>query len=393
MQTLSPARRAIWLEAPLLVLLSIPFQACGEETTGIASGGPFPIDSNPAPADSVPAPGSDSVPPAPPDSTTPPPPDSTVPPPSDSTTSPPPDSTTPPPSDSTTPPPPDSTIPPPPPWAHCTFPGGSSGTPDHVGIAFGPTHVPPPQLGGPFTGTQITATHSACLLADLERARRANARVFISFTGNAQYNRDDDGFSLAKWKQRVDRFLDVDLTPYIADGTILGHLLMDEPNDPREWNGKRVSLADIEAMAEYSKEVWPSMSTYIRTFPEYLKGGRFPHLDALWFQYLDRWAPLDQFIAKHFDEVKPFGLKVVSGLNVLNGGSESSGIPGRRQGKHAMSADELRSWGRKLLAQPNLCAFLLWEYDEAYLARPDIKAAIDDLAALARSYPTDDCSR
>ena len=58
-----------------------------------------------------------------------------------------------------------------------------------------------------------------------------------------------------------------------------------------------------------------------------------------------------------------------------------------------MSADELRSWGGRLLAQPNLCVFLLWEYDEAYLARPDIKAAIDDLAAIARSYPSRKCGR
>lgn len=365
MQILSPARRPIWLEACLLLLLTSAFQACGEDR--ITSETQFPVDSSPAPVDSVPPPGSDSVTP-PPDSTTPPPPDSTIPPPPDS-------------------------IPPPPPWANCPFPGGSSSVPQHVGLAFGPTHVPPREFGGPFTGTQITATSSACLLRDLEMARRASARVFISFTGNPQYNRDEGGFSFEKWTQRVDRFRNVDLTPYIADGTILGHLLMDEPNDPHEWNGKTVSLADIEGMAEYSKEVWPSMSTYIRAFPEYLKGGHFPHLDAIWFQYLDRWAPLDGFIAKHFGDVEEFGFKVVTGLNVLNGGSKSSGIPGRRQGKNAMSADELRSWGGKLLAQPNLCAFLLWEYDEEYLSRPDIKAAIDDLAATARSQPSKACGK
>ena len=265
--------------------------------------------------------------------------------------------------------------------------------PQHVGLTFGPTHVPPEEFGEPFSGTQITATSSACLLHDLEKARRANARVFVSFTGSSRHNRDEDGFSLANWKARVDRFRDIDLTPYIEDGTILGHLLMDEPNDPHEWNGHQVSPADIADMAKYSKEVWPTMSTYVRTFPEYLGGGAFPHLDAIWFQYLDRWAPLDAFIDKHFEGARALGLKVITGLNVINGGSESSGIPGRREGKFAMSADELRSWGGRLLAQPNLCAFLMWEYDEAYLSRPDIKAAMDDLAATARSYPANDCSK
>ena len=58
-----------------------------------------------------------------------------------------------------------------------------------------------------------------------------------------------------------------------------------------------------------------------------------------------------------------------------------------------MSADELRSWGGRLLEQPNLCAFLVWEWDEEYLARADIKAAMEDLAAKARAYPTNNCSR
>ncbi|HEU4954392.1 MAG TPA: hypothetical protein VFT28_07470 [Gemmatimonadales bacterium] len=365
MPTTSRARRAIRLRASLPMLLAISLHACSDGSPGNPSESSAPLDSTPAPADPAPPPATDSLPP-------------------------PPDTTTPPPPDSAPPPPPDSSAPPP--YSRCTFPGGASSTPHHVGIAFGPTHVPPAKFGS-FTGTQITATHSACLLADLEKARRASARVFISFTGNSQWNRDENGFSLTKWKQRVDRFRDVDLTPYIADGTILGHLVLDEPNDPHEWNGNTVSLADIEEMARYSKEVWPTMTTFVRAFPDYLKGGRFPHLDALWFQYLDRWAPLDQFIAKHFKEAESLGLKVVTGLNVINGGSKSSGIPGRRRGKNAMSADEVRAWGGALLGQSNLCAFLLWEYDEAYLARPDIAPALEDLAAKARSYPTGDCRR
>ena len=84
---------------------------------------------------------------------------------------------------------------------------------------------------------------------------------------------------------------------------------------------------------------------YVRAFPEYLEGGQFPHLDAIWFQYLDRWAPLDEFIAKHFKDAEPLGLKIVTGLNAINGGSKSSGIPGKRQGKNAMSADELQVVG------------------------------------------------
>jgi hypothetical protein len=154
-----------------------------------------------------------------------------------------------------------------------------------------------------------------------------------------------------------------------------------------------VSQAEIEEMAKYSKEIWPTMVTYIRVFPEYLLGGQYPHLDALWFQYLDRWAPLDGFIQKHFADVRKLGLKIIPGLNVINGGTATSGIPGRKPGKYGMSAAEIREWGGALLAQPDLCAFLLWEYDENYFARPDIKAAVQELADKARSFPTRSCAR
>lgn len=364
MQALSRARQALWLGGSLLVLLALPLSSCGDGDSLASSESPGPaVDSTP-----------------PPDSTTPPP---------DTTTPPPTDTTPPLPPDTTTPPPPDSTLQP----GECPPVTGSSPAPVHVGLALGPTHVPPGSFGDLYTGTQITALTSSCLLADLEKARRANVRVFISFTGNEQHNRDENGFSFTKWKSRVDRFRDADLTPYIEDGTILAHLLMDEPTDPNNWNGKIVTHQEINDMANYSKEVWPTMSTYIRTWPEYLIGGQFPNLDALWFHYLDRWGDLDAFLEKHLGDLRQVGLKVIGGLNVLNGGSDTSGIPGKGQGKHAMSADEVRTWGAKFFAEPNMCAFLLWEWDAEYLARPDIRAAVEELAAKARAYPKQSCAR
>jgi hypothetical protein len=316
-------------------------------------------------------------------------------PPPDTTTTPPPDTTTPLPPVDTTSPPPDTT-PPPQPSADCasTDPGG---TPVHVGLAIGPNHIPPAKFGSSlFTGTQITATTDSgrtCLMSDLAAARRANVRVFISFTGSEQHYRDANGFSVPMWKARVDRYRNLDLTPYIADGTIIAHLIMDEPADPGNWSGKVVALSDIEEIAAYSKQIWPTMPTMIRSWPEYLKGYEFKHLDAIWFHYLDRWAPLDGYIAEHYATARSLGLNIVGGLNVMNGGSSGSGIPGKHAGKNAMSADEIRSWGEKLLAEPGTCAFLFWEYNEAYLSRPDIKAAMQEIVDKAKSYPTRSCAK
>jgi hypothetical protein len=267
-------------------------------------------------------------------------------------------------------------------------------------LPFGPTHIPPERFGGTyggsFNGTQISAVldnGADCLIPYLEAARQAHMRVFINLTGNEQFLRDANGFSLTKWKTRVDRFRGDSIEPYIADGTILAHLLVDEPNDKGNWSGKTVPLPDIEEMARYSKEIWPDMATYIRTKPDFLIGYSYPDLDALWFHYLPRFGPIDQFITEWYGQAHALGLVVIGGLNILNGGDPSTGIPGKEPGRFAMSPDMIRSFGEKLLEQPGQCAFLLWEWQDALLARPDIKAAIDELGAKARAYPAASCHK
>jgi hypothetical protein len=368
------SRKSTWLRVSLLVLLVFGLGACDStgpspsvDTSVPPPGTPDPEGENP-----IPGPGPDSVP-VPPDSSGPsmPDPDS-LPPPPDSTPPPePPDSTP-------TPEPPDSTPPP------------EAPPPVHTGLPLGPAHVPTEHFAD-FSGTTITPGFPDSLLPELEAARRANLRVFVSFTGGGRHSRDSTGFNIDKWKERIDQFRRIDFTSYIADGTVLGHFLMDEPNDRRNWNGHQVSQADIAEMARYSKEAWPSMVTMIRAWPDYLEGHEYPHLDAIRIQYASRFGPIDAFIEAQVQGAKSLGVAMVGGLNVLNGGSGESGIPGTREGKSAMSADEIRVWGGKFLAEPYTCAFLMYYYDSAYLSRPDIRAAMSELSQKARGLPKKEC--
>jgi hypothetical protein len=298
------------------------------------------------------------------------------PPPVDTT---PPIDTTPPPID-TTPPPIDTTPP----------PIDSGPPPTHVGIGFGPT-ASPWELYGPIYSGSNQNGQPDNVLANLAAARRASARITISFTGNEQYNRDENGFSLAKWKQRVDRFRGMNFDSYIADGTLLGHLILDEPSDPGNWSGKIVPQADIEAMAKYSREIWPNLTVIIRAWPDYLEGGSYPNLDATWIQYHERFGDIENFISKRLHTAHDLGLTVVGGLNVINGGGPNSGMPSYSTGKRAMNATQLRNWGERMMKE-DICLFILWEYRESYFSRPDIQEAMEHLADVARGRPKRDCN-
>jgi hypothetical protein len=144
-------------------------------------------------------------------------------------------------------------------------------------------------------------------------------------------------------------------------------------------------------MARYSKEIWPTMATIIRAYPAYLQGHQFQYLDAAWAHFVNRLGPIDEFIAKNIPAAKAAGLAFVTGLNVLNGGSPESEIPGRRAGKFGMSPSEIRAWGGALLAQPDICGFIMWKYDSHYFSRPDIKAAFSELRQKAENHPKKDC--
>ncbi len=309
----------------------------------------------------------------------------------DSTPTPPPDTSG---TDTTVTPPVDSG-PPTPPDTSSNLPPYD---PTYTGIPFGPAQQPPETFDPNFNGTIWGLAGGENLIADLEMARRSNTRVLINFSGKETNIRDANGFNMSIWKARVDRYRHLDLQKYIDEGTIIGHFLMDEPSDPTNWNGDRVTPAEIDEMAQYSKEIWPAMPTIIRAYPDYLAAGgyQYKYLDAVRVHYLDRLGDVDEFIDRMTRGAAGLNLALVGGLNVLNGGSKTSGIPGAAEGKFAMNADELRSWGTKYLTQAPLCAFFLWEYDEhfvEYYQRPGIKEALADLKKLAESLPKKSCKR
>jgi hypothetical protein len=263
------------------------------------------------------------------------------------------------------------------------------------GITFGPQHLPEHMFSATYTGTVWLASPRT-ILAKLDAARRARAQVILNLSSTKGSQNPDGSFSLELWKKRVDRFKDLNFEPYIADGTLLGHYLMDEPHSANNWNGKPVPFADIEASGRYSKQLWPNMTTFVRAHPGFLEGApfRWAHVDAAWAQYTARRGDAKAYIENNVASARSLGLGLVVGLNVLTGSSKDGGTPGPRAGTWAMSASQIREWGSILAAEPYVCAVSLWKYakdDPSYFERPDIQAAVADVSRLATNRPRAGC--
>ena len=259
------------------------------------------------------------------------------------------------------------------------------------GIPFGVFHLPVEQYGTVYNGT-LSNIQPSDVLSSLEAARRSGTKVMLSMSGSeSNFQNSDGSFSLAMWKQRVDRFRGIDFSSYIQDGTLLGHFIMDEPHDRTNWGGTLVSLSDIDAMAKYSKGIWPTLTTIIRGKPDYLLGYQYKYLDATWAQYISSFGSAADYITQSVRDAKASGLALVVGLNQLNGGGSGGLVGFYSPDKNAMSAKELEAAGNALLANPYPCAFISWKFDQAYMDRADIKAAMGRLSDKARLHGTSSC--
>ena len=241
--------------------------------------------------------------------------------------------------------------------------------------------------GGPLDPSNI--------LKWLSGARAKNGRAVVKLSkGHDRYVTNSNGtFSLTKWKALVGAYRNIKLDPYIEDGTIVGHMLIDEPHRASKWGGKAISHATLEEMAKFSKQLWPRMPTLIRVVPSWLGQARFTYkyVDAGWTQYTAGKGDPKRWVESETAAAKREGLGLVIGLNVTDGGNGSSGIRGESRGKWAMSASELKSYGTAMLSSTHACAFVMRAHDDAYYGRSAIRQAMADLSAKARKHARTSC--
>jgi hypothetical protein len=266
-----------------------------------------------------------------------------------------------------------------PPDATVTF--ASSGV---TGIPFGPSALPVSLYGSIYTGSLINPVQPESLLSLLAAIRAAKGRVVLALSGGPlQYTNADGTFNFDLWKTRVARYGGIDFGSYISDGTVIGHYLIDQPNCSSCWGGQAIPQDMVEAMAQYSKSIWPGMTTIARAEATWLSGyaGQYVSLDAGWAQYVVRKGDVNTFLADNVAAAQSEGLGLVVGLNLLKGNADLS----------SLSASQVKSFGSVLLGSSYACAFISWQYDPTYFAQTDIKSALELLSKKAKRHAPTSC--
>ena len=252
------------------------------------------------------------------------------------------------------------------------------------GIPIGTFAQPTSEFGGVYNGA-LRNIGTNRIISELSAIRSRGGKIVLMMAGSQPHYLNRDGtFSLTKWKERVNRYRNINLGPFISDGTIIAHYLIDEPYDAHNFGGKAVPGGTLEEMARHSKSLWPSLKTVVRAEPYEIKwSGTYRALDAAWAQYLARKGNVNDYLQRNVSTAKQMGLGLVVGMNIVKGGTPNGTW---------MTADEVEKFGSALLNTDYACAFISWQYNSTKLNTSAMKSAMSALRRKAENRGSRSCS-
>lgn len=284
----------------------------------------------------------------------------------------------------------------------------------YSGLPYGPSglwHMHRLRWGPqPFTASQNFISADTLIL-QINAARNKRHRLMLAMTGGPSTRYTTNGqFDMTKWKNAMNTYnksaLKTAVAAAVADGTVIGNQMIDEP-ETRRW-GTVLTKPKIDQMAAHVKTIFPTLPVGLNHGPpgyQWRSWERYTKVDYVLYQY-NHFFTSGNVVAWRdavLAQARRDGVTPALSLNILNGGkqdrgdgkydcagSEQGGL-GTRYPNCAMSPDQLRNWGKALM--PYGCFMMMWQFDGAYMSKSANQVAFKDLAAVAASKPRRSCRR
>ena len=287
-----------------------------------------------------------------------------------------------------------------------------------LGIPFGPfglwdgTTLRPNAALFSFSQQSIGPT----LIVDrIAAARAAKVKLMLAMTGgHAPYLSTIDGvlqFDRDKWNARMQEFNTPEIRDAVAkgvaDGTIVGDVVMDEPNvsgggDGNTWGPPgTMTKARVDSLCGYVKQIFPTLPAGVQhRYDVFEPTKSYRVCDFLSTQYTERAGSVTTFR----DGALAMGARdhhaILFSLNILNGGTQDrdgtwdctgTGGLGTYSPNCRMTASQVRDYG--LVLGPAGCAMAMWQYDLGFMSDAGNQQAFKDIGARLATLPRKPCTR
>jgi hypothetical protein len=282
----------------------------------------------------------------------------------------------------------------------------------YTGLPFGPfnlwdSYTTVAWGPAPFTGSG-NFTAPAGIVAQIGAARSKHQRLLLAMTGGSSTQYTTNGkFDMVKWKNRINQFKTTTIQNAVAggvaDGTIVGNSLLDEPETKR-WGGV-LTKPMLDQMAAYVKASFPTLPVGVNFGPTGYQWRTYEHYKVVdysanqynwWITQGNAAAWRDKVLA----QARLDGVAVAFSLNILDGGVQDrtgtydcsgTGGKGTYFPNCRMTPTQVRDYGRAI--GPSGCSLLLWKYDYKFLSVSANLTAIKDLASTMSSIARRSCKR
>jgi hypothetical protein len=214
-------------------------------------------------------------------------------------------------------------------------------------------------------------------------------------------------FDLAKWIAKMNTFntpeIQAAVAAGVADGTIVGNSVMDEPNntspDNRWGPAGTMTKARVDDMASYAKGIFPTLPMGVahkhnRFEPE----NPYKVIDFINDQYDASQGDVTRFRDAGLALARRDGHAIMFSINILDGGTTApecptpqTGGPGTYGKKCRVTPGQLQDWG--LILGSAGCGLTMWRYDSAFMATAANQQVFGTLADRLAMIPAKPCRR
>jgi hypothetical protein len=287
-----------------------------------------------------------------------------------------------------------------------------------VGIPYGPYSI---WEGTSYkTNTDVFSasigTYSARDILDrIAVARSKGKKLIIGMTGgNHDFYKTDGVFDMAKWRAKMETYntaaIKTAVAAAVADGTIIGNNVMDEPHNTAHDNSwgpaGTMTKARVDEMCGYVKAMFPTLPAgVVHPHDVFEPTKSYRVCDFIVSQYSHRKTLGD--IQRFRDEALALGRRdghaIAFSLNILDGGIQAArdglwncsatltGGRGTYDPNCRMTAQQVREWGKVLGAAG--CALTMWRYDANFMAKTENQEAFRAVAGYLATQPARSCRR